>query len=214
MNKSIAVLGMGRFGKRLTDKLIELGADVLIADNDSEVVAEYADEVSYAATADLTSAEAIAELDLSNMDTVVVAMGGNLEASIMCVMISKELGVPEIIAQVSTPRMETICRKLGADKVIYPEEEAANATARKLVSNNFIDYFELNDELSIVNLHPKEEWIGKSLIKLKLRDRYGINVIAVRKDDNFNTRVDPQAPLTSDMDLLVIANSKELDELL
>ena len=141
MKKSIAVLGMGRFGQFLTAELSKNGADVLIADGDEENIRKFANQVSCAIKADLNDPEVIRGLGLSGVDTVVVAMGSSLDASIMCVMVAKELGVPYVIAKAASLRMGEILRRVGADEIIYPEKESAELTARRLLSSDFLEFF-------------------------------------------------------------------------
>lgn len=214
MEKSIAVLGLGRFGKRVVEKLIDLDADVLIADNDEEVIAQYAENVSYAITADLSSPETIKALGIGNMDVVIVAMGSSsLEASIMCIMVAKELGVPKVISTAADERMGEIYTKVGADEIIYPEEESAVRTVRKVLSSNFLDYFSIGNDLAVANIRPMNEWIGRSLKELDLPGKFGINVFAVKQDGKVNARISPDLPLQASMELMIIAAQEVIDKM-
>ncbi len=214
MNKSIAILGMGRFGQFLAEELSKNGADVLIADNDEKIVNQYSGIVSDAVIADLTDTRSIKNIGLSGMDLVIVTMGSSLEASILCVMVAKECGVPRVIAKAASDRMGEILRLVGADEIIYPEKESALQNAHKILSANFLEYFSLDEDLCIINMRPKAEWIGKSLSELRLRNRYGINVVAIReKDGSLSARIDPEKPLTEDAQILVLSETKELKRL-
>ncbi|MCQ2531483.1 MAG: TrkA family potassium uptake protein [Saccharofermentans sp.] len=213
MNKSFAILGMGKFGQRLAQDLYESGADVLIADEDEDLVNQFADKATYAMTADLADPEALAQLGLSNMDVVVICMSRHIEASIMCAMVAKEAGVPKVIAKASSKRMKDILLKVGADEVSLFEEEAASRTARKLLSSDFIDFFELGDDLCIINMYPKEEWVGKSLLELGLRLSHGINVVAIDNGNGLSSKIDPNAPLSKDNDLLCVLSKKDAAKL-
>ena len=157
MKKSIAVLGMGRFGQFLTAELSRNGADVLIADDNEENIRKFANEVSCAIKADLNDPEVIRGLGLAGVDTVVVAMGSSLDASIMCVMVAKELGVHRVIAKAASLRMGEILRRVGADEIIYPEKESAELTARRLMSSDFLDFFNLGSELCVFSMKPKKD---------------------------------------------------------
>ena len=117
MKKSIAILGMGRFGQFLADELCANGADVLIADNDERIVNQYSGIVSEAIVTNLQDPEAIKNIGLGDMDLVIVSMGSSLEASIMCVSVAKELGVPRIIAKAASDRMGEILMRVGADEI-------------------------------------------------------------------------------------------------
>jgi trk system potassium uptake protein TrkA len=214
MKNSIAVLGMGRFGQFLTAALSRDGADVLIADNDEETIRKYANLVSCAVKADLNDPEVIRGLGLSGVDTVVVAMGSSLDASIMCVMVAKELGVPRVIAKAASLRMGEILRRVGADEIIYPEKESAELTARRLMSSDFLDFFNLGSELCVFSMKPKKDWIGKSLRELRLRDRHQLNIIAIRENGKTSATMDPDQPLTASAELFAVAEREALDRLL
>ena len=214
MKNSIAVLGMGRFGQFLTAALSRDGADVLIADNDEETIRKYANLVSCAVKADLNDPEVIRGLGLSGVDTVVVAMGSSLDASIMCVMVAKELGVPRVIAKAASLRMGEILRRVGADEIIYPEKESAELTARRLMSSDFLDFFNIGSELCVFSMKPKKDWIGKSLRELRLRDRYQLNVIAIRENGRTSATMDPDQPIDATSEIFAVAKQDDMDRIL
>lgn len=210
--KSFVVFGLGRFGKAVADKLIDVGADVMVVDNDPDVIEQFADRATSAIVAELTDPEAIKATGIENIDCAIVAMGTSLEASIMCVMVSKECGVPFVAAKAGSERAGDILRKVGADQVIFPEEESGFRTARSLMSDSFLDYFELSSELCIVEMKPKEEWLGKSLRELNLRKRYGANVIAIRKG-TLSDSIDPDAKIDASGTLLLLMRKSKADQL-
>ena len=214
MKKSIAVLGLGRFGQFLTAELSRNGADVLIADADEETVHRFANQVSCAVKADLTDPEVIRGLGFSGVDTVVVSMGSSLDASIMCVMVAKELGVPYVIAKAASLRMGEILRRVGADEIIYPEKESAEVTARRLMSSDFLEFFDLGSELCVFSMKPKKDWIGKSLRELRLRDHFQLNIMAIRENGVTSATMDPDQPLTADAELFAVAKREALDRIL
>lgn len=210
MNKSIAVFGIGRFGKSLALRLADMGVDVMVVDNNPEDIEKIADKVTYAIEANLTDADAIQALGLDDIDTVVVAMGSDLQASIMSVMVAKEMGVPYVMAKASDERMGAILTKVGADKIIYPEEESGFRTARVLASESFIDYFDIAGTLCVLEMKPKPEWIGKNLIELNLRGNYKMNVIAIKDKSGTSSSIDPNKPLDADAELFVVVDKKDL----
>ena len=210
MNKSIAVFGIGRFGKSLALMLADMGVDVMVVDNNPEDIEKIADKVTYAIEANLTDADAIQALGLDDIDTVVVAMGSDLQASIMSVMVAKEMGVPYVMAKASDERMGAILTKVGADKIIYPEEESGFRTARVLASESFIDYFDIAGTLCVLEMKPKPEWIGKNLIELNLRGNYKMNVIAIKDKSGTSSYIDPNKPLDADAELFVVVDKKDL----
>lgn len=214
MKKSIAVLGLGRFGQFLTAELTKNGADVLIADDNEETVRKFANRVSCAIRADLSDPELIRGLGLAGVDTVVVAMGSSLESSIMCVMVAKELGVPYVIAKAASLRMGEILQRVGADEIIYPEKESAELTARRLMSSDFLEFFNLGTELCVFSMRPKKEWIGKTLRELRLRDRYQLNIMAIRMNGKASATMNPDLPLAADAELFAVAEHDAVDRIL
>ena len=210
MNKKVAVFGLGRFGYSLAERLYEAGAEVMAIDRDEAVVEKIADNVNYAAVADLSDADAVSALGLFDIDTAVVAMGSDLTASIMAVMIAKEQGVDTVIAKASDERMGSILRKVGADKIIYPEKETGQRTARLLMSDNFLEFFDIDNNLCILEMKPKKEWIGKNLIELNLREKYKLNVVAVKDNSEMKSFVDPYRPIEEETNLLVVLDKADL----
>ena len=213
MNKSFAVLGLGIYGSKLTQTLVESGAEVLVADIDKDKVKQFADIVDTAIVADLSSEEAIRALGIGDMDVVVICMGEKLENSILCAMIAKELGVPKVMAKATSRRMGEILKKIGVDEVIFPEEEAAFRTAKRLVSQNFLDYYDLDDNLCLVNMKPKAEWVGKSLVELKLRNKYDVTVVAIKEPGGKFEQVDPHKPLEENSLMLMVIHKKNIKKL-
>ncbi len=213
MSKQIAVLGMGRFGKKTALSLAEMGADVMVVDADPNVLAKISDKVTYAIEADLKNIESIAGTGIENMEVVVVAMGSDLTASIMSVMAAKEVGVPFVLAKASDERMGQILEKVGADKVIFPEEETGKRVARTLMSDSFMDYFDIDKNLGMIEMHPKKEWVGKTLIELNLRKAYHANVVAIKDETGMHAFVDPSRPLEESDELLVLLEKSDLRKL-
>lgn len=212
--KAAAILGLGMVGQSMAKELMAHNVEVLVADRNEELISQISQDVTYAVSADLSDASAIRELGLNNMDVVIVCMSRNLEASIMCIMVAKEEGVPQIIAKASSSRTVEIFRKIGADKIFQPEVEEGILTARKLLSSNFIDFFDLAENISIVEMLPKEDWAGKSMRQLDLRKNHRVNVIAVITNDTVNYLADPDKPIPADCHLLVAVNNKDLNQLI
>lgn len=210
MNKSVAVIGLGRFGESIATELYRSGADVMVIDNNNEKINDIADRVTCAMNVDVCDMEALRDAGLSNMDAVVVAMSDRLEPSIMSVMSAKELGVPLVIAKAKDEMMGSILSRIGADKVVYPEKESGMRLSHKLLSEHFVDYFDLSDSTSLVELMPKPEWVGKTLRELNLRKEYKVNVVAVIQGDEFNIAMDPDEPLKEGEPLLLIMKKKDL----
>jgi len=214
MAKSIAVLGLGKYGMSLVRALNKMGVDVLAVDINETNVNEIADSCSAAVCADLSNEENLMSLGLQDMDIVVVAMGQNIEASILSVAVAKDLGVKDIVAKSSSSRMSTILRKVGADRVIMPEEYAGTRSATILVSETVLDYFQLSSSLCMIEMLPLSEWVGKTLTELNMRSSNNINVVARRDTDNRWLMIDPERPLEENSKLLVVMDQKTLDEII
>lgn len=213
LDKSYAVFGLGRYGLAVARELAAHGAEVLAVDVDEAVVADAAIELPLCKCADVTDPDAIRQLGISNVDTVIVAMAGSMEAGIMAIMLCREAGVSTIIAKSRNEMHGRILRKIGADKVVFPESESGTRLARNLLSQGFIDMVELTDEISIIEMDPRPEWLGKSLAELRLRQKYDMNVIAFFQDGCVSTVIDPVAPISADQKLIVVANTQRLQRL-
>ena len=209
---SFVVFGLGKFGQAVADKLLAAGADVMVVDNDEDVIEAYSAKATSAIIADLTDPAAIKALGIANIECAVVAMGMSLEASIMCTMVAKEAGVKYVVAKAGNDRMGSVLAKVGADEIIYPEEESGIRTARSLITSNFLEYFEVSDDICLVEMLPKDKWVGKTLKELNLRKRFGINVVGI-KDGVVNEYVDPEVPLKKNEVLLVLIHKKNLTKL-
>ena len=216
MAKSYAVLGIGRFGSGVAMTLYDSGADVLISDKDDELLRQFAPHATYAVPADLSEEDAVRNLGLGNMDAVIVAMGMDIEASILCVMIAKESGVPLVIAKARSKRMGEILTRVGADKIIYPELESGIRVAKSLISKYFINDFDISSNVSILEMRVKDDWIGKPLTELNLRKKYHVNVIAIKPagSSEYNHLFDISIPLAEGDTLLVIIDKDQVDRLL
>ncbi|MCR5672334.1 MAG: TrkA family potassium uptake protein [Lachnospiraceae bacterium] len=207
MKKSVAVLGLGKYGASLAENLYRMGADVLAVDCNRKLIEEFADKCTSAVCANLANEEEVASLGLKNMDMVVTAMSGDLAASILCVAVSKEQGVPIVISKASSNRMSSILKKVGADKIIDPEGEGGARSARIMLSSIFKDFYELDENMYMIEMFPRTEWIGKNLIELDLRRSMDLNVVAVRTKGKHFRFIDPKEPFTKD-DILLIVTEK------
>lgn len=213
MNQTYAVFGLGRYGRSVAKELVDDGAEVLAVDNREAVVNAAIAEIPYCKCADVTDSEALRQLGIPNMDVVIVTMGNHLEESVMATMLCKELGVKTVIAKCSSEMNCKILSRVGADRVVFPEKESGIRLAKNLMSSGFMDIIELAEDVSMVELEVKQQWIGKNLIELNLRKKYSVNVVAIIEGEKVNTNIDPQMPLTTSMRLIVIANPAKLSKL-
>lgn len=213
INKTYAVLGLGRYGRAVAEELVNNGAEVLAVDIDPNNVNNAIETIPVCKCADITEPETIKRLGISNIDNVIVAMANNLEASVLAVALCKEVGVKNVIVKCGNEMHQKILERVGADKVIFPEKESGKRLAKNLLTSGFSEMIELSDEVSMVEIDVREEWSGKTLIELGLRQKYSINVVAIREDDKISTTVDPTLPLKKGWQLIVIANTLKLQKL-
>ncbi|HHY69629.1 MAG TPA: TrkA family potassium uptake protein [Bacillota bacterium] len=194
MRKQIAVIGLGRFGRSLATTLSKLGAEVLAVDTDPEKIQSVAPIVTEAVEADATNESVLGELGLRNFDVVVVAIS-EFEASLLITLYLKQLGVKEVIVKAGSDVHGNILERVGADKVIFPEKDMGRRLAYSLVSGSVIDYIELAEDYGVVEVPVQGVLIGKTLSDLGLRNRFGINIVGIRRNSHVNVYVNPQEPL-------------------
>lgn len=211
--KTYAVFGLGRYGTAVATELVNNGKEVIAVDIDQRLVNDAAAFLPVCKCADVTDAEVISRLDIGDIDTVIVCMASNLEASVMAVTLCKEAGVQTVIAKCGSEMHQKILLRIGADKVVFPEYESGVRLANNLLSSGIIDMISLSEDVSMVEIDVKDEWVGKNLIELSLRKKYSLNVVAIRNGDEISTVVDPALPLRKEMQLLVIANTAKLRKL-
>lgn len=213
MKKTYAVFGLGRYGIAVARELVTNGVEVIAVDSDERIVNAAADELPICKCADITDPEVIRQLGISNVDVVIIAMANNLEASVMAVTLCKEIGVKTVIAKSGNEMHQKILTRVGADKVVFPENESGIRLAKNLLSSGFVDMVSLAKNVSMIELDVKPEWVGKNLIELNLRKKHSINVVAIRKGESVSVDIDPHALLQADNKLIVIANTERLSKL-
>lgn len=211
--KAFAVLGLGSFGMGAANELTERGAEVLVVDRNERLIEENAKRFTQAVIADLTDPEAIGQLGLGSMDAVIVDMSQDLEASIMCVMVAKEKGVHRVIAKAENKRKSDILKKVGADQIVFPEQESGTRTAFQLMFPDILRFFDLTSDLVIVEMQPREEWCGRTLLELELRKKHGINVIAFRRGDKVYDVRSESDIIQSGESMLIVMTKDNLETL-
>ncbi|QAY66803.1 potassium channel family protein [Paenibacillus protaetiae] len=211
--KQFAVIGIGRFGSSVAKVLAEMDYEVLAIDADEDRVREVADFVTHAVTADSTDEDAMRSLGIRNFDVVVVAIGQDIQASILTTLIMKDLGVPVIIAKAQNELHGKVLGKIGADKVIHPERDMGSRVAHNLVSPNIMDYIELSDEYSIIELKAPAQMIGKSLKQLDVRAVYKCNVMAIKTGSSMNIAPNADDLIAENNVLVIVGRNKDLSQL-
>ena len=211
MTKQYAVFGLGSLGSSVAVTLQNLGCEVVVVDNRMERIQEIADDVSYAIQADMQDQEVIRSLGARNLDGVIIAVSEDMEASVMATIISKELGVPYVLAKARNEMHAKILRKLGADAVVFPERETGERIAKNLVSTNFADWIALSPEYSITEVAVPDGWTGKSLQELDVRRSHDVSVVGVVSGDKVEVNPDPNKPLEQGMVLILVGANEALE---
>lgn len=208
--KEFVVFGLGRFGRSVATTLAEGGCEVLVVDNDEDKIQEVADAVTYAVKADVCDAESLENLGISNFDGAIVAIGEDLEASVMVTILVKELGIPFVLAKAQSEIHAKVLKKVGADRVVFPEKETGLRIAHNLMMGNMFNAIELSSTTSMMEIDVPPSWDGYSIKELNLRAKYRINVIGLRRGEKLDINPEPDEKLTSEDILIVIGNNEVL----
>ena len=211
--KQFIVLGLGKFGSAVATTLVELGHEVLGVDNDEERVDALKDKITQAVQADITEEKVLKELGVKNFDAAIVGIATDLEASILVTMMLKEMGLKYIIAKAQNNLHAKILKKMGVDKVVFPERDMGARIAQRLITPNIKDYIELEPDYNIIEIEALPEFVDKSLSELDMRNKYGINVLAIKRDSIFNISPRAEDIIKKDDFLIVIGETKKITEL-
>ncbi|MCF7925641.1 MAG: TrkA family potassium uptake protein [Candidatus Izimaplasma sp.] len=209
--KSFAVIGLGRFGESVVRELIEQDADVLVIDKDPDRIAKLSKIATHAVTLDSTQELSLKEVGINSVDHVVVSIGKDLQSSIMTTLVLKELGVKRVTVKAQNDDHAKVVEKLGADEIIQPEKQSGKRLASRIVSDNILDFIDLNDSHSFIVVNATEKIVGSTIINLDLRNKYNINIVAIRREGDI---IIPSAETTlvSLDSLLLIGANQELNK--
>ncbi len=208
--KSFLVIGLGRFGRAVACELGSLGQEVLALDNSEENVQHIADSVTQAICGDAQDESVLASLGVSNFDCCVVAIGTDIEASILITVMLKELGAKQVVCKTLSALHARVLERVGADRVIQPEKEMGQRLAQHLGRANVIDYIGVSDDFSILEIKTPRSWVGKSLGQLGVRAKYDINVLAIRHGEGGAVDVTPRPDdRIGENDLLLILGTND-----
>ncbi|NGP44406.1 TrkA family potassium uptake protein [Bacillaceae bacterium SIJ1] len=210
MKKQFAVIGLGRFGSSICRALSKQGMEVMAIDMDEDRVNEFSTIASHAVMADSTDEQALKSLGLRNFDHVIVAIGDNIQASILTTLMLKELGVKQITVKAQNDYHEKVLSKIGADRIVHPERDMGRRIAHHILSNNVLDYLEISDEHSIVEVRVSDKMIGSTLQDLDIRAKYGINIVAFRRGPDIIVSPPAEAELQSNDIMIVIGADKDI----
>lgn len=210
--KTYLVIGLGRFGTAVARKLQELGNEVMVMDEREEQVQKLADHVTHAVVGDARDEEVLASLGVRNFDCAIVAIGQDLAASVLITLNLKSLGVPQVICKAQDELQKRALEKLGADRVLIPEREMGLKLAQNLTSTSVLDYVELSRDSGLAEIRTPRSWVGKTLLEIDVRKKFGVTVAAMRKaDGDLTVFVDANYRLEADDELVVVGSNDDLD---
>ena len=211
--KQFVVIGLGRFGSSVATTLAEKGYDVLAIDQKEELVEEISNVVTHAVQADATDEDALKSLGVNNFDIGIVSIGDNIHGNILATLILKELGVPNVVVKAQDSMHGKLLSKIGADKVVYPERDMGSRVANNLISANVLDHIELAPGYNIAEVIASDSLIGSSLQELDLRQKFGVNVLAIKTDDGINISPDASDILDSGDVLVIMGREENIEQL-
>ncbi len=212
--KSFLVIGMGRFGTAVAQELTELGQEVLAIDENEENVQSVAEDVTQVMQGDAQDETVLRAVGVRNFDCCVVAVGTDMEASILITVMLKELGAKYIVAKARSAVHAKVLERVGADRVVLPESEMGRKLAQRLAHTNVVDFIGVSDEYSILEAYAPKSWVGKSLVQLSVRQKYKVNVLAVRHGKNgvLDASPKPNTAIAPNDLLLIMGENKFVDK--
>lgn len=213
MRKQFAVFGLGSFGMSVAITLQQLGCEVIAVDHDKERVKDVANHVSFAMRADIGDPDVMRSLEPRNLDGIIIAAADNMEGSIMATLSAKEINIPYVLCKARDDMHAQVLKKIGADAIVFPEEEMGKKVAKSLVSVNLTDWIALSPDYSILETAIPKSWVGKTLKELDVRKKYNVNVAALKEGEKVEINPDPDMPLREGMILVLIGEDKSLENI-
>ena len=206
------IIGLGRFGSSLAKELVELGYEVLGIDKDEEAVEDMSSLLTHAVMAEATDEEVLRSLGVRNFDCGVVAIGDDIQASILTAILLKDLGVKQVVAKAISELHGRVLEKIGVDRVVYPERDMGIRVAHQLVSPNLLDYIELSKEYAIVELAVPRRLNGKTLQELNPRAKFGCSIVAINKPQGIIIAPTAADVLAERDVMVVIGTNKQIEQ--
>ncbi|ADZ82033.1 TrkA family potassium uptake protein [Cellulosilyticum sp. ST5] len=210
-NGAIGIIGLGRFGMALAQRLCELGKEVLAVDESEAKIKEIRNYTEYAFVVDNFTKETLQEAGIQNCEVVVVCISEKIDVSILTTLNVVSLGVPKVIAKSVSYEQGCVLEKLGAE-VVYPERDMALRVAKRIVAANVLDYLSLNGGIEISEIKILDKWVNKSIGQLDIRKQYNLNIIAIEQGNNIVTEISPQYKFSKDDIIIVIGKKESIEE--
>ena len=213
MSKSFLIIGLGRFGQSTARMLTMLGHEVLAVDKRADRVSAIKESVMHAVQADTTDERAVAQLGIRNFDCVVICIGDDIRASVLATVLCREMGAKKIVAKAQDDLHQKLLIKTGADRVVQPEHDGGIRLARSLVAEGVLDSLDLSEEYSINEVEIPRDWVGRSLAQIDVRNRYGVSVIAIRREGHVSVNIDPGDPFQKNDSIYLLGDDKSLERI-
>ncbi len=214
MKNNFAVIGAGKFGTALAKSLSNIGKSVILIDREKKALEPLEAYVEKIYCCDAKNIDTLRNLGVTDCDAVVVASASNVEESALITMTLKELGVKEIISKAKSSTHAKLLTQIGADRVVFPEEDMGIRMAKLLSMNKVHDYIELSGNAAVVEIKCPEKWAGKSLIELDVRAKYGVNVIAIIDGENAQVNINPNQRLDKDCVLAIVGDDEHIEKII
>ena len=211
--RQFAVIGLGRFGRKVALTLSKLGAPVIAIDKDRHIIEDISDKVDFAVQCDATDQKALAQAGVSSADVAVVSLGEPLETSVLVTIILKEIGISQIIVKGESHEHGKILSLVGATDVVFPDEDVAERLAQKIIYPNILDLIPLLPGYSIVEIVPPKQFLGKSLLDLNLRRNYGVEVLVIKRGDKVKVIPSALDSMEHGDTLVILGKDKDIEKL-
>ena len=211
--KSILVIGMGRFGRHLANKLVELGNDVMIIDRNEDIINSLSSNFTDAFVGDCTNPAFIKSLGINNFYICFVTIGDNFQSSLEITSLLKEYGAKYIVSKATVDMQAKFLKQIGADEVVYPEHDMAIRLAIKHNATNVFDYIEIGQEYAIYEIPILEDWINKSIIDVNVRKKYNVNIVAIKNNGQLISSPGPDYIFNENDHIIVVAKSEDIDNI-
>ena len=212
--RSFCIIGLGRFGQTLARSLAKTDHQVLVIDENDDVINAISDIVTNAVVGDPTNEAVLRAAGVSDYDCVVVATADNINDSILTTLTLKDMGIKQVVARASSDQHRRVLEKLGADMVVFPEQDMGEKLVGILDRNNVLEYIEFSDTHAIVEVAVPQRWVGKSLAELNVRKKYGVTVLAVNDPKTgMNISPDPSKPFSADETVALLGEMAAIDRM-
>ena len=210
--KSVLLIGLGRFGRHIAEKLNELGHQVMAVDKNEKRVNAALPYVTNAQIGDATNEEFMESLGVNNFDICFVAIGDDFQSSLEATSLLKELGGKTVVSRAARDVHAKFLLRNGADEIVYPEKQLADWTAIRYTSDHILDYIELDDDHSIFELAAPEKWIGKTVVEADVRKKHGINIIGIKRGGKMNLNITPDTFFLQGDSVLVLGETRNIQK--